>query len=87
MSKFGFTVNKVREYNDSNGDFVPNGIDTPYWTVSLPHHCDEWEITETDYGDITYTQEQAISALKEFITEAQEALNSLESGQEQSTNQ
>ena len=45
---------------------------TEYWSVSLPHQCDEWDIDAdaSDYAD-------SVAALEKFIAEAQQALEAL----------
>jgi len=45
---------------------------TEYWSVSLPHQCDEWEITDCadDYAAV-------VAGLEKFIAEAQQALAAL----------
>ena len=48
------------------------------WTVSLPHQCEEWCITER-YGYVTHGE--AVVALHRFVSEAEKALRFLE-GQE-----
>lgn len=54
------------------------GRDTPAgWEVYLPHQCDAWQIAG-DHGD-PVPHEQAVADLREFIAEAQAALETLES--------
>lgn len=44
-----------------------------YWSVSLPHQCDDWEIVDcSDHAD-------AVRKLQLFITDAQKALEKLRS--------
>ena len=45
------------------------------WTVWLPHQCGPWDITDV-WTDATHSD--AVSALKRFIREAEEALLFLE---------
>ena len=61
---FGFTV---RQYKDG------------LWQVSLPHQCDEWEITPSWRGD---EYGAAVAALRAFIAEALLALTALEDRKE-----
>lgn len=63
--KFGFTVN----YSD------PDSYGGEGYTVSLPHQCDDWMITD---GYSAVTKEDAIASLKAFISEANDALSALE---------
>jgi len=54
------------------GKFIHYGSEyTEYWTVSLPHQCDEWEIVPYDF------HAPAVAALEKFIAEAQQALEAL----------
>ena len=54
------------------GKFIHYGREyTEYWTVSLPHQCDEWEIVPYDFHG------PAVAALEKFIAEAQQALEAL----------
>ena len=80
MSKFGFEIARSGRYGEEG------------WLVQLPHQCDEWGITylfekvgewdEVCQGDEpAKTKAEAIQMMKEFIAEAQEALELLEQTQ------
>lgn len=51
------------------------------WTVSLPHQCDDWQITGEKYAQ-PVSHEQAVADLEEFIQEAQNALEKLKAKEE-----
>ena len=61
MDSFGFTVKRHADQ----------------WTVTLPHQCDDWEITTG-----CQTREQSIGDLEDFIIEACLALTALRDSRE-----
>ncbi len=51
------------------------------FSVSLPHQCQEWDVAgEHDYRGVSVTE--ALSALTDFIDEAESARAALVAGQE-----
>ena len=60
-NKFGFTVKK--KYDDPT-----------LWAVYLPHQCDEWGITGEEYDELYKPHSEAVVLLKQFISEANQAL-------------
>jgi hypothetical protein len=50
------------------------------WSVCLPHQCGEWEVTD-EYDGAPY--EVAVQRLEQFIAEAQNALHTLKSREQQ----
>lgn len=45
--------------------------DAGYWTVDLPHQCDEWEVaSSTDPAE-------AVAEMEQFVSDAQAALEEL----------
>lgn len=82
---YGFTVRrghplipnpKAGEPGESD---LTSDVSREGWTVSLPHQCEEWEITEGYYEQ---TQQEAADTLREFIMQATEAWKKLTLGQE-----
>ena len=45
--------------------------DPEQWYVTLPHQCDEWDISTANPYESHQTRDQAIAALEAFIAEAQ----------------
>ncbi len=73
---FGFKVIKVLEvYDPEVGDDVV--LDTPRWAVELPHRCDAWEITDNGGYAGGVSHDEAMRALRRFMAEAQDALDTL----------
>jgi hypothetical protein len=83
---FGFTVRRKdkrwglpgsgKRYQLESGEF---------WTVSLPHQCDDWEIAgyKEAFGEgRPVTREEAIEDLSTFIAEAVFALEHLKRAEE-----
>lgn len=77
---FGFYVERERVWKDDYSDFPGVPVEPPRWYVGLPHQCDSWEIVG-DYPAGAPTEE-AIELLTAFITEAQQALETLKANQE-----
>lgn len=48
---------------------------TPGWRVRLPHQCDHWDIAGEDLDGVPL--DEAIHAMEEFVSEAQDALSRL----------
>jgi hypothetical protein len=53
----------------------------PGWRVYLPHQCDDWEITYTNFGHGVPLPD-AVAVMEEFIAEAQASLDSLRAARE-----
>ncbi len=74
MAGFGFTVERGDDWYEAEPEEqrVP---DT--WRVFLPHSCDAWAIAGENY-DAPPSHAEAVTALRQFIDEATEALQHLE---------
>ena len=87
IGSFGFTVHQCGDPDDP--EFIAarqRYADSGYtgacpvaprvdrWIVSLPHQCDEWQITNDWHGE---HHDVAVAALEAFIVEAQSALVAL----------
>lgn len=81
---FGFTVRRFTETDDD--DFNPVPLETPLWSVTLPHQCDTWDIAGEGaldrHVDDAVPHSEAVAELERFVAEAQEALTALREGRE-----
>lgn len=75
--RFGFTVQRksILDFN-----VWPSREIGPGWWVSLPHHCEEWDIAGDEYDGVPH--EEAVALLERFIAEAQVALAALRAERE-----
>jgi len=69
--RFGWSLDPERP--------IPPKLDR--WSVSLPHQCDDWEIVGGWDGYVEHSE--AVSALEDFIAQAQAALDNLKARQDQ----
>lgn len=73
---YGFRATIETNYDYDN----PDGLEeTALYTVELPHSCDAWVISKTR------SKTQAVTALEQFITEAQNTLIALRAFPEEGT--
>ena len=70
--KFGFQVGHPWRWQNNR-----YGAVSAEWVVFLPHQCDSWDIVGEDNHE-GVPHEEAVSSLRQFIAEAEDALRRLE---------
>jgi len=74
--EFGFKVRHFKgipgTWSKLDGQFKQGAPFQEWWSVTLPHQCDEWDISDHESP-----HDRAVRVLEQFIGEAQETLTKL----------